>query len=117
MKHFKHSEFDSPDAPGSGAKMQNRFLEKLDLARDIAGILFIITSGYRTEEHNKLVGGVNSSSHTKGLAADISCRDSVSRFIIVNALFKAGFTRIGIADNFIHVDCDETKTQEVIWTY
>jgi len=35
----------------------------------------------------------------------------------VNALLKAGFTRIGIASSFVHVDCDPTKPAQVIWTY
>lgn len=117
MKYFKLSEFDSPDETGSGKNMNEGFLARLDLAREIAGITFIVTSGYRTNKHNELVGGVDSSAHTKGYAADLACRDSVSRWIIIKALFEAGFNRIGIADTFIHVDSDPDKTGNVIWTY
>lgn len=117
MKHFKLKEFDSPDAPGSGIKMNRDFLAKLDFARHDADIPFIITSGYRTKEHNELVGGVDSSAHTKGYAADISCRDSRSRYIIISSLQKAGFNRIGIASTFIHVDDDPDKPKNVIWVY
>jgi hypothetical protein len=28
-----------------------------------------------------------------------------------------GFNRIGISHNFIHVDMDMNKTQNLIWTY
>ena len=35
----------------------------------------IVTSGYRSKEVNESVGGVYSSYHCKGLAADIKCSD------------------------------------------
>ena len=109
MKYFNYAEFDSPDLPGSGVEMQGNFLSMLDEARGIAGIPFKITSGYRTEARNKKVGGVPSSAHVKGLAADIACTDSTKRMMIVRALLEVGFTRIGIADTFIHVDNDISK--------
>ena len=56
-KYFKLSEFDSPDSPGSGELMEPQVLEALDVARDIAGFPFIITSGVRTVAHNKAVNG------------------------------------------------------------
>ena len=117
MKYFKLSEFDSPDMVGSGEAMDREFLSRLDQARSLAGTSFRITSGYRTLEHNKKVGGVEDSSHTKGHAADIACSNSVYRFKIITSLLKAGFTRIGIADSFIHVDNDPSKSGNVIWTY
>lgn len=117
LKYFKVSEFDSPDKPGSGALMDEMFLNALDDARGIAGIPFTITSGFRTKEHNDRVGGVDSSAHTAGYAVDIACRDSRSRWLIINALTLCGFNRIGIADTFIHVDADPSKPENVIWTY
>jgi zinc D-Ala-D-Ala carboxypeptidase len=117
MKYFKLSEFDSPDMVGSGKAMDLGFLEKLDRARSLAGIPFKITSGYRSEEHNKKVGGVENSSHIKGYAADIACNGSARRHIIITSLLSAGFNRIGVADTFIHVDNDPNKTANLIWTY
>ena len=117
MKYFEHKEFDSPDKPGSGHLMDENFLGRLDDARGIAGVPFKITSGYRTREHNDRVGGVDSSAHTSGHACDIACRDSVTRWLIINALMLCGFNRIGIADTFIHVDDDPNKPENVIWTY
>jgi len=117
MKYFKLNEFDSPDLKGSGQFMDETFLSMLDEARNEANIPFKINSGYRTIKHNKKIGGVKSSSHLKGLAVDIKCIDSRSRFIIVNSLINAGFTRIGIAKTFIHVDCDIDKSAQVIWMY
>ena len=114
LKYFKLSEFD--DAPGTGKNMKKEFLTKLDKARAIADVPFKITSGYRSKETNKRVKGVSTSSHLKGLAADISCKDSSTRQKILNALIQAGFTRIGIADTFIHCDTDKDKN-DAIWLY
>ena len=93
------------------------FLSKLDEAREIANIPFKINSAYRSKEHNAKIGGKPNSSHLKGLAVDISVTDSRSRFIVLEALIKVGFNRIGIADTFIHVDDDKEKSDRVVWTY
>lgn len=116
-KWFKLSEFSSPDSEGSGDMMEDSFMQRLDLARDIAGFPFIINSGFRTVAHNKKVGGVQNSSHLLGWAADIHCSSSNKRFFIIEALLDAGFTRIGIADSYIHCDCDPEKPELLIWTY
>ena len=121
MLHFETQEFDSPDLPNSGINMDNAFLQMLNDARGIAGIPFNITSGYRTKNRNKLVGGVANSSHLVGKAADISVQSGNERYIILNALIKAGFRRLGVAKTFIHCDNDSleqggTKPNS-IWTY
>lgn len=97
--------------------MQPHFLLKLDEAREYAGIPFVINSAYRSLKHNKKVGGKPNSSHIKGLAVDIRCNTSRNRFIILDALIAVGFNRIGVADTFIHVDLDLSKSDNVIWTY
>ena len=118
MIHFEISEFDSPDKKGSGKNMDKTLLSMLDEAREIAQTPFTINSGYRTKKRNKKVGGVNTSSHLKGLAVDIRCVDSRSRFLILNALKQVGlFHRIGISETFIHVDIDTDKSKDVIWMY
>ena len=117
LKYFKIEEFDSPDEPGSGNKMDKKFLEKLDYARHNAGIPFKITSGYRTKEHNLKVGGRVGSSHQFGVACDIHCVGSRNRALMVKALLDVGITRIGIAKSFIHCDIDNLKDQDVIWLY
>jgi zinc D-Ala-D-Ala carboxypeptidase len=108
-KYFK--ELDNLD------KMDKTFLLRLDEARERAGIPFVINSAYRAPEHNAKIGGKPNSSHLKGLAVDISVTNSRQRFIVLNALLEVGFTRIGIADTFIHVDLSTDKSQQVIWTY
>ena len=117
LKHFTFDEFDSPDLPGSGQKMDREFLQMLDKARTIAGVSFRINSGYRTKSHNAKVGGVPASSHLKGCACDISAPTSRERYHIVRGLMAAGFNRIGIGATFVHVDNDEAKSGDVIWHY
>ena len=117
LKHFNYSEFDSPDVQGSGQLMDKTLLEMLDEVRDKFDKPIHINSGFRTPAHNETVGGVETSSHLKGLAVDISCNTSKDKFDLVNCLLDVGFSRIGIANSFIHVDIDPDKAQGVIWTY
>ena len=117
MKYFNYEEFDSPDIQGSGQLMDPELLDMIDKAREIYGKPIRVTSGYRTEDHNRKVGGVDSSSHLKGLAIDVACVRSKDRFEMLTALIEVGFNRIGVASTFIHVDIDKGKSQNVIWTY
>ena len=117
MRWFTLDEFDSPDEPGSGARMRPEFLQKLDEARHLGGVPFIINSGVRTASRNRIVGGSENSSHLTGWAADIQATTSNRRYLILSALIRAGFTRIGIAETFIHVDMDPDKVRNVSWLY
>lgn len=117
VRYFNYSEFDSPDVQGSGQMMDKTLLEMLDEVRDKFDKPIHITSGFRTPAHNEAVGGVETSSHLKGLAVDIACTNSKDRFDLINCLLDVGFSRIGVGDTFIHADIDQDKTQGVIWTY
>jgi peptidase M15-like protein len=117
IHHFKAVEFDSPDQPGSGFKMNLAFVHKLDKLREAVKMPLIIHSGYRTEKHNDTVGGVDSSAHTSGHAADIAALSSGNRFTIVEAAMRLGFRRIGIGASFVHIDDDPIKPQDVVWLY
>jgi zinc D-Ala-D-Ala carboxypeptidase len=121
LNYFSLSEFDCPSLDGSGVNMDSQFLTKLESAREIAGIPFKITSGYRTKEHNEDVlkrgcKASKNSSHLIGVAADIAVSSGSERYIVLNALIKAGFKRIGVAKTFIHCDTDSSKPDSV-WTY
>lgn len=114
-KYFKLDEFKCKCC--GKVIISDNLLLLLDRARDIAGIPFIITSGYRCKKHNAEIGGVPNSAHVKGLACDIKAITSKERYRIVKALLQVGFNRIGIASNFIHADIDTTKPKNVIWLY
>ena len=117
MRHFIIEEFLCPCCGQGVEEMSEGLLHMLDTARDIAGIPFIITSGFRCHEHNKEVGGSPASSHMKGLAADIKANTTRGKYLIVKSLIQAGFNRIGVGKKFIHVDIDPDKTDSLMWTY
>ena len=91
----------------------------LDKARGIAGISFVINSGYRTVAHNKAVGGVANSAHLSGLAVDLRARNGAESYAIIKSAMEVGIKRIGInrKKNFIHLDVDYTKPTPTIYEY
>ncbi len=97
-------------------KMEPEFLQKLDRLRGECGFPFVITSRYRHPiehpiEANKEVPGT----HAQGIAADIQINYGGHRFIIVQKALALGFTGIGIAKTFVHVDT--RGTTPVMWLY
>lgn len=117
LRHFSLHEFESPDAPGSGKEMDEDFLRKLDEIRHVYGNPLIVTSGYRTNQRNEKVGGVEDSAHTKGLAADLQVKNSRQRYELVKLALCFGISRIGIGEDFVHLDVSDEKAQNVIWNY
>ncbi len=87
----------------------------LDKARGIAGVPFIITSGLRTTQQNEDAGGVQDSSHLRGLGCDLSVIDSDKRYKILTALLQAGFHRIGVYAKHLHCDIDPSLPPNLIW--
>jgi uncharacterized protein YcbK (DUF882 family) len=96
---------------GCGMTVKSDFRERLNEARQLAGVSFSINSGARCLTHNRKIGSKDSSSHTQGLAADIAYSDALHLTRIVHALSRVGFTRIGTNEKkkFIHVDLDKAK--------
>lgn len=117
LKWFREEEFRKAVPSCSLSDMDEDFMHHLDECRDFAGIPFIINSAYRSVEYEKKKGRTGSSQHTKGLAVDIRCVTNAQRFRIVSSLLVAGFRRIGIGKNFIHVDDGYSNSEPIIWTY
>ena len=105
-KYFKDSEI-------KGLKPE--LVEMLDKAREIAGIPFIITSGFRTPEHSTYVGGFANDPHTTGSAVDLKLKNKNDRFLIINSWIKAGGNRFGDEVDHVHLDIDKTKEQNFCW--
>ena len=85
----------------------------------------LITSGVRCEFFNASISASMNASHIPdgfgiGHAVDIACSNSQYRYELVEVAQKF-FKRIGIAGegkgNFVHLDADQEKVQEVIWVY
>lgn len=118
-KYFSEREFQRLTPPCSLQDMDQTTMDMADAAREKCGFPFVITSAYRSSEWDKARKRSGNGAHTKGKALDFKCPkdDSVKRFNMVVALLDAGFKRIGIGENYIHADNDDTKAQNVIWTY
>ena len=116
LKHFKKTEFTCKCGCGETV-ISDDLLYMLDKAREFAKKPFKINSGYRCKNHPESKKNPTSS-HIKGLAVDIECKDSNTRAIMMDALVYADFERIGLHKSFIHVDIDVVdKVSPVIWLY
>jgi len=117
--HFKVAEFACKCCGKGGIQTSTR--EKIEAARNIAGVPFIITSGFRCSTAQYLLirqgRSKENSAHPRGYAVDIAINDSGKRFIIIDALLKVGFKRIGVGKDFIHADNDPDLPANVMWDY
>ena len=99
-------------------KLDQELLVKLDQTSALAEFDLVITSGFRPGVDG-VDHGIKNGPHMTGKAADIRCNDSISRYKLINAAFKAGFLRIGIgsADQpHVHLDvCPAPSPQVVLW--
>lgn len=102
--YFKKKYFSDKEIVG----LKPELVIMLNKAREIANTPFKITSGYRTPEHNKEVGGVPNSAHIKGLAVDLACTTQ-TRQAILKGLLTCGIP-VFIEDcpKHIHVDLDSS---------
>ena len=115
-RFFQPSEFDDRTVPGSGVNMQCSTVGMLDEARHRLGRPIKITSGFRTPERNKAVGGVANSAHLGGWAVDIHAPTMDEKRQLLRVLYQVGFRRFGIMATAIHADNDPDKPQAV-WRY
>lgn len=87
--------------------------QRLILAEAYYGAPIFVTSAYRTQEHNKEVGGVPNSQHLFGKAVDIRMPNSATQLNkLIWALSQAGFTGVGVYNNHLHAD---TRNNPVFW--
>ena len=78
--------------------------------RDVAGVIHI-TSGYRCDELNRLVGGAQNSQHVEGRAADFMCNNGD---LIVETINYLPFDQFIIYDSFFHVSFDLNRNRKQI---
>ena len=116
LENFHKSEFSCGCGCGLGfEQMDRKLLNRIDIAREFAGVPFVINSSIRCAKHNAKEGGRFNSAHLTGNAVDLRSKNSNDRFKIIEALLCAGFNRIGVYDTFIHIDNDPSKPQKVAW--
>lgn len=113
FKYFKLSDFDCQET-GENA-MDLEFISRLDDLREACGFPFIITSGYRSPTHSLEAKKSAPGQHAQGIAADIAVTGGAQRWAIVTKAIEQGFTGIGVAKSFIHVD--RRTHSPMLWTY
>ena len=107
--HFKVREFACHDGTDT-VLVDVDGVRKLELMRLWARRSVRVTSGYRTPEHNRKVGGSSTSYHTRGQAFDIVVEGKTpteaARFAQI-----VGFTGIEVNkdSNYLHVDTRSTR--------
>ena len=111
-KNFRYSEFEDFDK-AKECGIDNTIPEELkprvkalvdnvlQPLRDVWGVM-PINSGYRCKELNELVGGVESSQHRKGEAADIRCSNPLKLAQLAKDL-DLPFDQIGLYATFVHI--------------
>lgn len=112
-EHFELEEFKKSDVaarkgivnnPGECevTALQNLVINLLQPLRNKYGKQMVISSGYRSPELNKAVGGVPASQHVKGEAADVACSHPAC---LVDCLKKSGldFDQCIQYSRFVHL--------------
>lgn len=113
-ENFKSTEFDC-NGKGCCSKtlIDPKLVEHLQQIRDHFGAPVKICSSYRCEIHNPKVGGVKSSKHLKGMAADIKV-EGVEPAEVAKYAESIGVLGIGLYDtdkdgHFVHIDTRDKK--------
>jgi uncharacterized protein YcbK (DUF882 family) len=118
-KNFNLSEFASKDGSEFPKDVKDNLQElanNLQVLRYALGQPIIITSGYRSESHNKKIGGAKSSQHILGLAADIKVANTtpknvakkIEELIELKEMKQGG---IGIYSSWVHYDIRGKKAR------
>lgn len=117
--NFSLQEFNSKcgrDIPNNVLPNIIQLAKNLQVLRDAVGKSITITSGYRSPQHNKKIGGAKDSQHVKGLAADIKVSGMTPKEValVIEGLIESGKMRhggIGIYPSWVHYDIRGTKAR------
>lgn len=120
--NFQKWEFDSKDGARMPKEVFSNVLElavNLQVLRDLICVPININSGYRSPEHNKAVGGVSSSQHLTGKAADIRVDTLTPEqlYSYISDLIESGDMKeggLGLYNWGVHYDIRGTKAR---WDY
>jgi uncharacterized protein YcbK (DUF882 family) len=117
--NFSLSEFasaDGTDPSGEVLKNLTELAKNLEVLRKHLGQSIRITSGFRSKEHNKKIGGALNSYHVLGMAADIQIGKMKPEDVAkaIELLIKEGKIKeggLGIYRTWVHYDIRGTKAR------
>ncbi len=121
-KNFYKIEFECRDGsimPDDVLENIKVLAENLQIVRDVLKEPIHINSGYRSEAHNKNIGGAKNSQHLLGNAADITMKNYTSKdlSLIFKKLILRGNLKeggLGLYNGFVHYDIRGTQAR---WNY
>lgn len=89
------------------------------LRKKLGNYPILVTSGFRSKEVNKGVGGVSNSDHIEGLAVDIIVKNNKSIKDTAKQIIETQleFDQIIIYRNFIHLGFNKRMRRQIIWYY
>ena len=105
--------------------MNNLFMQRIVMLRELLGFPFIVTSAYRCKNHPIEVRKDSPGAHTTGQALDINVYGNNAHRLLEAAL-RAGFRGIGISligkhsERFIHLDnlsTSDDRPRPAVWSY
>lgn len=100
----------NPDQVENLRKLCVRLLQPL---RESVNEPFIINSGFRNQELNKAVGGVPTSQHTKGQAADVRVKDP--RKLLARLLgLRLDFDQAILYPTFLHLSYNSGSNRKQV---
>jgi uncharacterized protein YcbK (DUF882 family) len=112
-KNFRKSEFTCKCGCGL-YNMEPAVIEALQSIRDEYGPISILSAS-RCKEHNAKVGGVDKSTHLRGLAVDIACISPALRMQLIKLGIKYGVRGFGVKPFSLHLDWDNRVP--ALWLY
>tara|TARA_Y100000310_G_scaffold280598_1_gene300440 strand:+ start:283 stop:672 length:390 start_codon:yes stop_codon:yes gene_type:complete len=122
--HFSQRELASPDT--GEHHMDPVFMDLVESLRDAYGKPMIVSSAYRTPEHNERVSSTGRTGpHTTGKSIDVVVNGS-DALTLVHMALSLGFTGIGISQKgphekrFIHLDTlqnEDHPPRPWLWSY
>jgi uncharacterized protein YcbK (DUF882 family) len=99
-------------------EMRQDFMDMLQAFRTAYGRPLSVSSGFRCPNHPDEAKKAHRGSHAQGRAADIRCASGGIRHKLLTLAFEMGFSGIGVAKGFIHLDNGhDFQARPAVWTY
>ena len=119
---------DNTPTPEVKANLEKLCKTVLQPIRNKYGRAITITSGYRCPKLNAAIGGVKTSQHVTGCAADITCTGTSKAvlFNLIKDMIEKGEIKVGQLiweygtkqePNWIHVSLPYSKVNQILYLY